>query len=179
VFSDAHEAKLWAISENLHRVELTALERADQTAEWVKLTGRKVRQVAAVSFGGRGQEGGARAAARDLGVSDRDVRRALQIASLAPEAKQAARKMHLDDNQAALLEAAEHEAPADQIAALHDRAGGAQRHADPRATAALHAWYATLDAGLQLAVRGFFRRDIAKLLPAPQAQIIHLNREAG
>ena len=31
-------ARLWEISENLHRADLSALERAEQIAEWVALT---------------------------------------------------------------------------------------------------------------------------------------------
>jgi ParB/RepB/Spo0J family partition protein len=39
-FSDLsdRDARLWEISENLHRAELTAGERADQIAEWIRLT---------------------------------------------------------------------------------------------------------------------------------------------
>jgi len=35
---DDIEARLWSISENLHRTELTALQRAEQIAEFAKLT---------------------------------------------------------------------------------------------------------------------------------------------
>jgi ParB-like nuclease domain len=35
---DDIEARLWTISENLHRIELSALERAEQIAEFAKLT---------------------------------------------------------------------------------------------------------------------------------------------
>ena len=49
----------------------------------------KPRQVDAVSKGGRGKEGGTRKAARDLGLSDADVRRSKKIANLSPEAQQA------------------------------------------------------------------------------------------
>jgi ParB-like nuclease domain len=30
------QARLWEIAENLHRAELTALERAEQIAEWIR-----------------------------------------------------------------------------------------------------------------------------------------------
>jgi uncharacterized ParB-like nuclease family protein len=58
------DARLWEISENLHRAELTVGERADQIAEWVRLTApsEEVGQVDPVS-GGRGNTGGVRAAA--------------------------------------------------------------------------------------------------------------------
>ena len=74
----------------LHRNDLTALERSKLVAEWVELVDEKPRQVDAVSKGGRGKEGGTRKAARDLGLSDADVRRSKKIANLSPEAQQAA-----------------------------------------------------------------------------------------
>jgi ParB-like nuclease domain len=36
------DAKLWEIAENLHRAELTKLERDEQIALWIELTGEKV-----------------------------------------------------------------------------------------------------------------------------------------
>jgi hypothetical protein len=36
------EAKLFEIAENAHRVELTALEKAEQIAEWVRLKEKQV-----------------------------------------------------------------------------------------------------------------------------------------
>lgn len=89
----------WEIAENLHRADLTALERTDMTAEWVRLTeeaDRVLRQAdAKLSARGRKGEGrptsGVRKAARELGISEADARRAIKIASLTPEAKQVAR----------------------------------------------------------------------------------------
>jgi hypothetical protein len=42
------EARMWEIAENLHRAELTVLERSDQIAEWIRLCdeARKPAQVA-------------------------------------------------------------------------------------------------------------------------------------
>jgi hypothetical protein len=84
----------------LHRSELTALERAENIAEWVKLTD-KLAQVGQVSKGGRGNEGGIAAAARELGVERKVADRADKIAALSDEAKEAARDAGLDDNQTA------------------------------------------------------------------------------
>ncbi len=59
----------------------------------------KLRQSDAVSGkGGRGKRSGVRQASRELGVSEPDARRALKVASLTDEAKQAAIDVGLDDN---------------------------------------------------------------------------------
>ena len=102
------DAELWEIAENLHRAELTALERSEQVARWIELTAvkQKLAQPEPVSKGGRGNEGGVRAAARDLGIEKEDARRATKVAALSDEAKQAAREAGLDDNRSALLQAA-------------------------------------------------------------------------
>jgi len=84
-------------------------ERAEHIAEWVKLTGEKQAQVAPVSTRGRtegrGNQGGINAAVRDLGIDRTEAQRAVKIASLAPEAKEAPQAASLDDNQSALLRA--------------------------------------------------------------------------
>ena len=53
----------------------------------------KPRQLDAVSVGGRGKKGGIREAARQLGLSEADIRRAIKVASLSPEAQQAAHEV--------------------------------------------------------------------------------------
>ena len=72
-------------------------ERAEHIAEWVRLTeGRtnKPAQVAPVSpKGGRGHEGGINAAVRDLGIERTQAQRAVKIANITPEAKDAAREV--------------------------------------------------------------------------------------
>src|SRR5262245_3758050 len=97
------------ISENLHRKELTVLERSEQTAEWIRLAeerGQEVSgQVVQKPQGGR-PEGGLSAASREIGVNRKAAERSEKINSLSPEAKAAAVELGLDDNQSALLEAA-------------------------------------------------------------------------
>ncbi|MDE2582761.1 MAG: ParB N-terminal domain-containing protein [Rhodospirillales bacterium] len=118
---DETDARLWEIAENLHRAELTAQERAEHIAEWVRLRGEKVGQL--IPPGGRQpNDQGIRKAARELPVAGdtdeakrKNVERAVKIAAIAPEAKEAARAAGLDDNQSALLAVAR-AAPAEQIA---------------------------------------------------------------
>src|SRR5690606_29992345 len=118
------QARMWEIAENLHRAELTALERSEHIGEYDKradvVEAEKRGRVAQVSKGGRGKKGGKSEASRELGVDRRDVRRAVKVASLTPEAKEAARELKLDDNRSALLAAAkvEPEKQADAIRAI-------------------------------------------------------------
>lgn len=118
VTGDEIDRRLREISENLHRAELTVQERSEQVAEWTDLIDQKNKlvQVGPVSKGGRGKEGGERKAARELNLTRQDVRRARQIASIAPEAKQAAKEARLDDNQAALTQIAKEPTPERQVA---------------------------------------------------------------
>ena len=53
----------------------------------------KVAQVGPVSLGGRGNKSGVREAARQLGLSRQDVERAIKVASITPEAQQAAHEV--------------------------------------------------------------------------------------
>ena len=97
-------ARMWEIAENLHRAELTVLERDEQIAEWVRLSETVSAQLEPKPQGGR-PEGGTRAAARELGIEKEDARRATKVAGLTQEAKDAAREVGLDDNRSALLRA--------------------------------------------------------------------------
>ena len=104
--------RLIEISENLHRAELSVLERAKLVKEWVEMTTEVLPQLGAKPQGGR-PESGVRLAARQLPVEgDTDkarehrIARDLKIASLSPEAQAVAREVGLDDNRSVLLEAA-------------------------------------------------------------------------
>jgi ParB-like chromosome segregation protein Spo0J len=121
---DDLEARLWTIVENLHRAELTAIQRSEQVAEYTRLAkekreAEKPAQIAHVS-GGRGNQGGDSLAARDLGIERRDIQRAQTIAALPKETKEAARELGYDDNHSALLASAKAPTPERQISVLKE-----------------------------------------------------------
>ncbi len=125
IFVDGDEVdrQLREIAENLHRAELTALERDEHIAKWVELAAIKARQVDEPLKGGRQpNEKGQAKAARELGISEPDARRAVKVASLSDEAKQVARDTGLDDNRSALLKAAKESAPAEQVRTITELA---------------------------------------------------------
>jgi hypothetical protein len=117
------EARLWEIAENLHRSDLTKLERDEQLSEWIRLTEKiSTSQSGSLRSDGRGgRPSGIETAARELGIHRHDAHRAVQVASLSEEAKEAAREAGLDDNRSALLEAASKPTVAEQVAAIHQR----------------------------------------------------------
>ncbi|MGP2491078.1 ParB/RepB/Spo0J family partition protein [Mesorhizobium sp. PUT5] len=116
-------ARMAMIAENLHRAELSALERDEQVALWVKLNAEKVSQLATP---GAEQPTfkGVRAAERELGIKRDDASRAVKVAALSDEAKAAAREAGLDNNRSALLAAARHSDPQEQVAVLQQRKTG-------------------------------------------------------
>lgn len=102
----------WELSENVERAELTALERAEQIAELIKLEVRpspdeELTQVVSVSKGGRGKKGGIRHAAKKHGLNREEARRSVKIAGLSVEAKKFAEKHGLANNLGVLQKAAE------------------------------------------------------------------------
>jgi ParB/RepB/Spo0J family partition protein len=116
---DDVEARMWEIAENLHRAELTVQERSDQIAEWIGLSQQKrfSAQVAPKMERGR-PESGINEASRDLGIERTEAQRAVKIATITPEAKEAAREAGIDDNQSKLLKIAA-AAPEHQVETVH------------------------------------------------------------
>lgn len=94
---DEIECQLREIAENLHRAELTALERDNHIAKWAELAALKVSDnLSETEKSKGGRPGIAARAAKEIGVHERDVRRAVKVASLSDEAKQVARETGLD-----------------------------------------------------------------------------------
>ncbi len=110
------ERELQEIAENLHRAELTALERDTQIGRWAELTAAKASQVETPLGGTQPSEKGVREVASDLGLDKSDVQRAVKVASISPEAKRAARVAGLDNNRTALLAVANEATPEAQVA---------------------------------------------------------------
>jgi ParB family chromosome partitioning protein len=121
---DDRERRMWEISENLHRGELSVLERAQHIDEWVKLS---LSQVGTTSRHPNDQ--GIRETARNLDVAKNEVHRAHQIARLHVVAQTEAQKLGLDNNQSALLGASRGASKEEQIRSLQEHAA---RRAAPR-----------------------------------------------
>jgi hypothetical protein len=83
---------------------------------------RKVRQHAASSGVGGQHRGGNREAARSLGVSEKQVRRAKQIDGLCEKARIEAERLGLANNNRVLLYAASHSNPELQVKAVRSQA---------------------------------------------------------
>lgn len=113
VTADDIEAQLWEIAENLHRSELTALEHDQHVAKWIELSAARISAQSAPKIGRGRPNSGVNAATRELGIERTAAQRAVKVASLTEEAKNAARATGLDDNRTALLKAAQ-AAPGEQ-----------------------------------------------------------------
>jgi ParB-like chromosome segregation protein Spo0J len=106
------------IVENLHRGELTKLERAEHITAYAQLIQQEAAQLGQVSSGGRGRKGGDAEVARRVGISRQEVQRAKLIASMPEAAKSEARAAGLDDNQDALLQLAKARTRSERTAAI-------------------------------------------------------------
>jgi ParB-like chromosome segregation protein Spo0J len=132
------QALMVEIAENLHRAELTALERSEHIAAWMKLieenaqgSGNSEKISGELDRKGSGRpKGGRSAAAREIGISEADARRSERIAALPDKAKAEAKALGLDDNQVALLKATRADDP---VSALRDHATLSKEAPSPQA----------------------------------------------
>lgn len=128
------------IAENLHRAELSPLERDEQLAAYEKLIQDEARASNnSKRDNGRAEELSAatrrkkvshrpkgsinptsrRTAAAELGIDEKALRRAAKVAGLSSAAKQAARTTGLDKSQQALLAAAAETTAEEQVAKIY------------------------------------------------------------
>jgi ParB family chromosome partitioning protein len=125
------EARMWEIAENLHRADLTMLERDEHISEWVRLAGMNKGAQFAPPGGNQPNDKGIKAASRELGVERTAAQRATKVAAITPEAKAAAKENGLDNNQAALLQVAK-APPEEQAAKVEEIAAGKKAAADAK-----------------------------------------------
>jgi ParB-like chromosome segregation protein Spo0J len=126
---DERVARMWEISENLHRAELTPLEYDEQVVEWIELlkadpgfSGQNVQKK------GRGRpKGGISEAARNLPVKGdthaakrKTVGRAVKVNDILPEAKEAIKKAGLDKNRTKYLKVAAEKTLEAQLAKVQE-----------------------------------------------------------
>jgi ParB family chromosome partitioning protein len=112
--------RLITIAEDLHRRDLSVLERAELTYEWIQLVRQEAAQVEHPLGGQQPNEKGLKKASELLGVSRANATRCAQIANISPEAKLKAKELGLHKNQSALLEITKLAAASDQVALLHE-----------------------------------------------------------
>jgi hypothetical protein len=195
---DDVEARLWTISENLHRTELSALQRSEQIEEWRKLTAeKKGAQVGSPSGGKqeppdregvsaqlapepqgaqvghpqRYEQRGDSLVARELGITRQEVQRSQAIASLPDEVKAKAVALGLDDNKSALLRAAKAPTPRAQVETLERRAErSADRPPQPSAKPLRN---------LEYLAAGELAKWIKITTPADRPRVIRMLRECA
>ena len=134
------DARMWEIAENLHRADLTALEHDEHIAEWIRLAEEKAQSLAQTApvksrrADGRGGSvgDGINSASRELGIERTQAQRAMKVASLPEEAKQAAREVGLDNNHSALLEASKSPDPVATIKERSARKAARKAHASDK-----------------------------------------------
>jgi len=110
----ASDARTSELMENLFRKRGTVLSRADDMAELAELLKAEGVQLAPPAGGRQPHDKGLSKAAKALGVTREQLRRARLIASITPEGKRAARRAGFANNQQALLKIAK-EPPDKQV----------------------------------------------------------------
>jgi ParB/RepB/Spo0J family partition protein len=117
------DRQLERCSENLHRAELTALQRAIYIKKWEELLRKRDSKNRAAPKGGR-QPGdkGLSKTAKQLGTSREAIRRSRAVASLSPKIQKVAKAKRLDDNERALVKVAKEPTPEAQAKKLHELA---------------------------------------------------------
>ncbi len=135
-------ARLWEISENLHRSPLSVLEESERIAEWLELAKELESSSGQDSKkDGPGRpEGLKKKAAKELPIpgktlpaKQKALDRRLKIAKIDPEAKQAARDAGFADDQKKLLQVAGEPTPEAQLKKVRTLRGGSGKKNSERA----------------------------------------------
>jgi ParB-like chromosome segregation protein Spo0J len=112
---EGDRARIWSISENLHRVEQSQLDRADAIVSYAKERGLLEGGLSAQPGGRQPNDRGNSRVARALGIDRKQVRQARQHADICEEAKVLLRVNGLDSSIAALNAVAKFDQPEKQI----------------------------------------------------------------
>jgi ParB family transcriptional regulator, chromosome partitioning protein len=117
------QRQLWTIAENLHRSDLTTLQRAEQVEKWKRLVKKLGGDGQAAQPGGHQRtDKGISGTAKKLGITREKVRRSEAIAKISPKAKAAAKKAGLDRIQDSLLKVAKENTAEAQVAKVKELA---------------------------------------------------------
>jgi ParB-like chromosome segregation protein Spo0J len=115
------DRQLWAISENLHRANLTKLERAEQLAKWADLIETRNAGAKTKSPGGvQPKDKGLSRISREMDITRESLRRGKTIAGISAEGKKAAKESGLAHNEAALLKIAKQKSVRDQVEKVNE-----------------------------------------------------------
>jgi ParB-like chromosome segregation protein Spo0J len=119
--NDKRGRELWQDGENLWRAGLTPLEKAEAIARSNR-NATKLTKTNPDAVKGAKQPGdkGVNKSARGLGLTRETIRRALKIAGISPEAKEAAKERGLDHNQDSLLKVAEEGTAKEQVSKVRE-----------------------------------------------------------
>jgi ParB family chromosome partitioning protein len=117
---DERGLRLVEIAENLHRRELTVLERARLVDAWTKLVRQEAAQVEHPVGGRQPNDRGLSKTATSLGLSRAEATRSALIASMPQAVMAKAIELDMEDNQAALLKVAKLPTLDLQIAKLYE-----------------------------------------------------------
>ena len=120
---DKIERQLWRIAENLHRANLTKLQRAEYIKKWDELIKKRAKGAQVVQPGGRQPHNkGVSKTAKQLGLSRVAVSRSKKIAGISPKAKTAVKAAGLSNNQSVLMKVAKERTPWRQVTKVHELA---------------------------------------------------------
>ncbi len=153
-------ARLWEISENLHRAELSAMDRAKLVAEWVQLINeRESNSSKKLTRSKQGRpEGGIARAARELPVKGKTpearrkaIERDMKAAKISQEAEEVIREAGLEDNQSALTAIAAEATPDAQVKKAKDLAARRRAPRSKRGPCVAEDAYKTLNFEWRLA----------------------------
>jgi ParB/RepB/Spo0J family partition protein len=130
---DDQQARLMTIAENLDRAELPLFERADLTAERVKLLlEREAGQLARPPVGGiQPHDKGITKGAHLVNLTRESYRRLLLIAELPPNVREIAKEAGIQENQAAVLELAKPNTSGSRPEAARPRAAKKNKNRGP------------------------------------------------